>query len=158
MRLASPTADVVTPGATATPQVALRCLEAALADCACGARGMIHAPRQLVSAWSQDGLVRHEGGTILTINDTIVVSGAGYDGSSPDGEPATSGSVWAYATGIVTVRLSPVVVTPSTIEQALDRSVNTIEYRAERMAAAYWDSCCLFAAETDLELCLIGGS
>ena len=154
----SATADVVTPGAAQSPQLALRCLEQYLAECACGARGMIHATRQMVSAWSENGLVRREGGQILTINDTIVVSGAGYDGSSPDGEPAASGSVWAYATSIVTVRLSPIIVNPERIDDALDRTANTIEYRAERLAAAYWDGCCHGAARVNLELCAIGGS
>lgn len=155
--LASTASDEVSSSAV-TPIIALSCLEQGLAECACGERGMIHATRQIVSIWSQNQMLRREGGLTLTINDTIVVADAGYDGSAPDGSPAADGSIWAYATGMVTVRHGPVDVVPGSFAEALDRSVNTIEFRAERLAAATFDPCCHLAVEIDADLCTIGGS
>lgn len=155
--LAHQGSDVVTAGA-ASPAQALQCLEAGLADCACGSRGMIHAPRDVVLRWSENGLVRREGNLILTINDTIVVGDAGYDGSSPNDVSRADGSVWAYATDMVEVRRGKIEVVPSSLGEALDRSDNTIRMRALRIAAATWSGCCWFAAEINLPLCGIAGA
>ena len=157
--LASADADVI--GAPGTSlRDGLACLEQALADCSCGARGMIHATRQVVTHWQGLGLLRREGSLVLTINDTIVIPGAGYDGSGPPaaaGDPpvaAVTGGVWAYATGIVDVRLSPQIdIVPGSFAQAFDRSTNTIAFRAERLAAASWDGCCHIAIALDAALC-----
>jgi hypothetical protein len=152
---------VVTSG---TPIEALACLEQGLAECGTGQRGMIHATRQVVSTWSEQNLLRREGNLILTIHDTIVVPGAGYDGSDPYNAAPKNQSIWAYATsGEVDIRLSDVRLIPDpndpqAVMQATDRSVNTIEWRAERVASAVWDGCCLLAAEVALDLCIIGGS
>jgi hypothetical protein len=157
-RLADPVADVVTPGAAVSPEMALRCLEQALAECSCGP-GMIHATPQLVTAWAVNYLVqRQPNGQILTVLGTPVVAGAGYDGSSRDGEPQASGSVWAYGTGRVTVRLGDIEVIPGDLAQATDRENNTVTYRTERLAAVTFDPCCHVAARVDLELCAVGGS
>lgn len=155
--LADTDSDVVTDGPTAVIDV-LACLEQGLAECACGTRGMIHATPQLVTHWAALGnsVLRREGGLLLTIHDTIVVTDAGYDGSGPSGQ-AAGASQWAYATGLVTVRRSPIIITPGDISQALTRTVNTIEYTAQRLAAVTWDGCCHLAAQADLEVCLIGG-
>jgi hypothetical protein len=160
---------------------ALACLEQYLASCNGGQQGMIHASRQLVTLWQIGGALRREGRRIYTVNDTVVVPGAGYDGSGPaDGaspEPA-AGSQWAYATGLVTVRREslqdvaiPVpgiagetatITVPQVIGgpnwEGVDRSTNTIEARAQRLAAATWSGCCHAAVEVDVAACGIGGS
>jgi len=142
---------------------ALACLEQALATCNCGSRGMIHATPQTVILWAQGGGLRREGNLILTINDTVVVPGSGYDGSGPqqavDGAPvpAADGSVWAYATGMVHIRMSPIEIIPNTPDEAMDRSANRLTYWAQRTVAATFD-CCLFAIEMDLRDCGIGGA
>jgi len=156
--LASAASDVLSPGTGLTPIQALSCLEMGLADCNDGQRGMIHATRQVALLWAQNGLIKREGNLVLTINDTIVVADAGYDGSDPDGNPATNGAVWAYATDMVTVRRGPIAVVPDKFSEAVDRSVNLIEYRAERLAAATFDGCCHLAVQIAADVCGIGGS
>lgn len=150
--------DVLTNGPSSVI-AALACLEQYLAVCGGGARGMIHATPQLVTQWAALGnsVLRREGGQLLTIHDTIVVSDGGYDGSGPGNVPA-SNSQWAYATGLVTVEMAPIEVVPDNINQALDRATNTIEFFAQRAATASWDTCCHGAAEVDLAVCLVGGA
>lgn len=148
--------DVLTDGA-ATPTAALACLEQALAQCGCGDRGMIHATPQLATHWATLGTVlRREGSLLLTVHDTVVVPDAGYDGSGPGGVAAAA-TQWAYATGMVTVRLGPVSITPGEFADALDRSDNKVTFFAERPAAATWDGCCHAAVEVALPVCLVGG-
>lgn len=149
--------DTVTDGPSSVITV-LACLEQALAQCGGGDQGMIHATRQLVTHWAALGpsVLRREGGLLLTVHDTIVVADAGYDGSGPGGV-AAGASQWAYASGLVEVRLGAIQMTPDTLAEATDRAVNTIEYVAWRPAAAVFDGCCLFAAEADLAVCAIGG-
>lgn len=165
--LASPDADDVTPtpGTAVELAEAIALLEDALAMCGDGGRGMIH-----VAAWSTPSfaLIRREGQLLLTARDTIVVSGAGYMGTGPDGtDPSATGKTWLYATGVVDVRLGPIQVfgqqadTPSTTARGqwfdpaatgfdaerfapvlLDRSINKVGVRARRMVAATWDGTC----------------
>lgn len=152
--LASTDADTVTAAST-DAVTALAILEQALTDCGiCGQRGMIHAPRSIVTLWANGGALRREGSTIYTVHDTIVVPGSGYDGSGPDGSPAADGSVWVYGTGMVDVRLGRIQTYPdpadrNALREATDRTTNTTEFRAERIAAATFDPCCLVAAEVD---------
>lgn len=143
---------------------ALACLERALMSCKCGGRGMIHATADVVTHWARDGLVKREGGLIVTVLNTIVVPGEGYDGTGPaaraDGPAAApSGASWAYATGRVDVRLGPVVLIPGrdAIEAALDRGINDFRVYATRFAAATHDGCCSYGVLVDAEPCLIGG-
>lgn len=163
--LASLDSDVV--ASAADPIEALACLDEAIAGCGCGTRGMIHATAQVATWWFRFNLVRIDGGLVLTnAYDTVVVIDGGYDGSGPPGAPggaptpAANGSIWAYASDPVTVYLDDVTVTPANdVERAasIDHSVNTVEVRAERLAAVSFDRCCLFAAEMDLSLCTVGG-
>lgn len=164
--LASNDSDEVTSSA-ATPLNALACLEQYLAGCNAGQQGMIHATWQTVTHWIEARLVRREGQVFYTEFDTIVVPGVGYDGSGPtnpegagQGVPAdaSAGSVFAYATGIVEVRLSPITLrgTPENPVE-VNRTTNEIGVIAERFALASWDLCCHGAAEIDLPLCTTGG-
>lgn len=150
---------VVTEGTAAGPLPALACLEQALGDCNCGVQGMIHATRQVVTNWVAANLVIRDGNRLRTQLGTIVVPGAGYDGSGPsDGAnpiPAATGSIWAYATSMVHIRLSPVQVLPDDLSEATDRVTNTATYWAQRYAVFGFD-CCHFAAEIDLALCETG--
>lgn len=157
--LAHSDSDIVTTSQT-TPLNALACLEQALAECNCGSQGMIHATPQLVTHWASQQLVRREGNKIFTTLGTVVVPGSGYDGSGPaasaGGDPvAPAGSIWAYATGMVHIRLGPVVPMPNNLNEALNRATNTITYYAERIVEVSWD-CCHMAAEIDLDSCDVG--
>lgn len=139
----------------------LSCLEEALADCGCG-RGMIHATVGTTTWWRRFGLIDRVGDQLLTINGTVVVADAGYTGDGPTiiaegGAPdtATSGSVWAYGTDMVDVRLGPIRLVPDAedLAGAVDRTDNLVEFRAERLAAVTFDGCCHVAAELDLDIC-----
>lgn len=160
--LASLDTDVVATGATV--EQGLACLDASSTSCNSGQRLMIHAPRQIVIAWSALNFLRYEGGLILTANDNIVVPGAGYDGSGPPGiiggppTPAATGSVWAYATDIIEVRLGEVHLYGGPTPQGTNRTTNVFTTTAERLAAATWNGCCLLAASMNVTLCDIGGS
>lgn len=119
----SPFADTIT---------LLAALEQYLADCAGGQRGMIHAPRDIVTQWVADGMITRQGALLLTVHDTIVVPGAGYTGST------------AVATSMVEVRRGPITITgdPIATPEQVDRSLNTVEVRAEQQALASWDLSC----------------
>lgn len=154
--LASPESDVLTSGPTSISD-GIACLEYALGRCARGQRGMIHVTRQAAVFLDREHIVRRDGNLLLTINDTIVVPDAGYDGSGPNGEDAADGSQWAYATTMIQLRMSPVQVVPDNMSEATLRTTNLVEFRAERIASAAWDHCCHLAVELDLPLCDIGG-
>lgn len=153
--LASPTSDVVNPSnASVSVTDGIACLEQGLADCGCGGLGMIHVTPATATHMANAQLLDRDASGILTTKlGTIVVPGAGYDGSGPNGEAAAAGAVWAYATGVVTVRLGPVDV-----HRYPDRSVNTMLVRAERIVGVDFDGCCLLAAELDHAICGVGGS
>lgn len=129
-----------------SPVTGLAALEAALAACSAGYR-VVHAPVQALTYWHEAGLLRHEGGRILTANGTFVVTDTGYDGSSPDSAGNVAGTwadFWAYGTGQVHLRLDPGVdMTPSAddVVAAVNRVSNEVSYRAERYAAPVWDCC-----------------
>lgn len=154
--LASEDSDVLTDGATGLTD-ALACLEQYLAQTNCGQRGMIHATRQVITHWTALNLVRREGSLLLTIHNSIVVPGAGYDGSGPLGSPATEGHVWAYATGIVEVRRGDIEILGGPNKEGVNREDNTVEIRAERLAVASWDGCAHGAVEIAASLCGVGG-
>ncbi len=155
--LASLDSDVLTDGPTSSTD-ALAVLEYGLGQCYKGRRGYIHATRHAATYWAQLGLLRREGNQLLTFLDTVVIADAGYDGSGPEGQVAEDGSQWAYATGQPIIRLGPIATFPDEMAQALNRSTNTVEWRAERLAAASWDGCCHLAAELDLGWADIGGA
>jgi hypothetical protein len=130
-------------GGAVTPEVALGLLEEAIA--ATGRRGMIHAPPRIASAWSFDGGLSSNGEVLETWLGTPVATGGGYTELSA-GAPVT-GNISAWATGPVEVRLAEVSVQP--ISEVLDRSDNTVTFRAERYALAIWDTCLQVAVEID---------
>jgi hypothetical protein len=130
---------------------ALGALERAIKDGTCGQQAMIHARADTITIWDQANMLRRVGNLILTIHDTIVVPGAGYDGSAPlaplaNGKPFDphhsrqvpgSDSAWAYATTVVDVRRSD-FITPQTILERLDYQHNTLTTYERRVAAATW--------------------
>lgn len=124
---------------------------------------MIHCTPQTLVRWVAASAVRLEGGQYLSPLGNIVVADAGYDGSGPGGV-AAGASQWAYATGLISIRLSTPQVIPGDVEtaqsiaQALNREDNTLDVYAQRLALVQWDECCHIAAELDLAVCAIGGA
>lgn len=104
----------------------------------CGQQIMIHARADTVAIWDMGGALRRVGNLILTINDSIVVPDAGYDGSGPGGAAAPSAdSAWAYATTIVDIRRSD-FISPQVIVDRIDPSTNLLTTYWRRIAAATW--------------------
>jgi len=153
--------------AAVSPGIALALFAQALANCADGSRGMIHATPALVARWLNltalnsvpvSSLVDELGENIAGPNvlvtpdrGDIVIDGTGYLGTGPLGQPPPGANeAWAYATGIVDVRLGDVEVFPETLAEALDRRVNTITFRGERTGMAIHDGCCMFAVLVDI--------
>lgn len=139
---------------------ALAELESALAECG-GGDHMIHAMPRLVSLWSRNGMVTPspDGRVLRTALGTVVVPGAGYNGSGPGGSPAEGDrdDSWAYGTGMVRVWRGPVVVLPGDFASAVDRETNLVTFRAERFVAATWDQCCHVGIRVNhcVELCTV---
>lgn len=136
----SPLGSDVSPGF-----YALAALQEYLAHCAPAGRGMIHAPVNVVTMWQRFNVVRLENNLILDLYGNWIVAGSGYDGSDPDGQVDSTGeTAWAYATGLVDVHLSQITLLPENgrLIDALNRRDNSVEWRAERAAAAVFDGCC----------------
>jgi len=129
-------------------------LQQELADTMPG-RGMIHATKDVASLWYTAGAIYRQGNLLLDYCDNIVVADAGYPGIGPTGQLRTETTAWAYATDVVQVRRDGrITLLPSVAEGmrggALIRDTNTVEWRAERIVAAYWSSCAHIAIELDL--------
>lgn len=153
--LASPAANTVSLTAL-SPSDGLACMEDALAACSCS-RSMIHVPNGLMVYLAREHLVTRVGDMFVTANDTIVVADNGYTGTGPEGQPSVTGAVWAYGTDIVNVALDEVQVFPGSDIEAMGQVDglydNTLTYRAERLAAAWWDGCCHLALAFDIDVC-----
>lgn len=142
-------ADVTpTPGTAVKVQYGLALLEQALADASIGAQGTIHAPRGAASTLRLEA----DGSTLRTSLGTPVVAGVGYSKKGPDGTDAGTGKAWMYATGPVSVRLGPTIITPEKLNQAIDLRINNIQYYADRSAAVTWSTTDSYAVLVDLTL------
>ena len=98
-------------------------------------RGMIHVDPQLLPFLSFYGLAERTGNIIVTkLADHIIVPGAGYDGSAPDGSAAGAGTSWMYATSMVRAEVSQIFAQPF-----FNRANNKWETIARRFAIAEWD-------------------
>jgi len=131
----------------ATPLAyALADLQQAIASCAPGGRGMIHATVRTVSLWHLLGMIRVDGTSLVDVLGNIVVPGVGYDGSAPGGAvDATGRTAWAYATGLVVAEFGDELGLA-----AIDRQTNDRQVIVEEFAGAWFDECCLFGVNVDL--------
>ena len=131
----------LTPGTVPSVTRGTQILQDALQQAGFGGQGMIHTQAQ--TAPNLLG-ARRVGKLLLDVFDNIVVPGVGYDGSAPGGAQPAAGTAWMYATDLVAVRTQKEgTVFPDTFAEAFDWGQNgypnTITFRAERFAAAYWD-------------------
>lgn len=123
-----------------TAQVAIGYLDNAIADT--GRQGMIHIT-PAVAAMAGDALVTGApGDPIYTVAGTPVAVGSGYVGTDPDALASPdANSDWVFATGPVQVRIEDAVtLVPEGVAEAVDRSVNDVVYRAEKVAVVSWDT------------------
>ena len=106
--------------------------------------GVIHAAPATIAYWDYYKLIHEPGkqGLLYTKSGTPVVDGYGYIGAYPDGGSAPSASEdWAFATGPIKIWREPAItLLPEFYFQALDRSTNTVTYRAERTYVITFDS------------------
>lgn len=107
-----------------------------------GATGFIHVEQRVVPFLMFYGLAERNG-NILQVRGTDhrFVAGTGYPGTDPDGAAPAAGESWIYGTTPTEVRYDPISVLPGSESEALNRSTNVVEVRAERLAVAYWDEC-----------------
>lgn len=108
-----------------------------------GAQGIIHMPR-MVAASGPAG-IKPSGQTLRTVLGTPVAAGSGYDGTGPDGTPATGTARWVYATPAITGYRSDVTVT-----EMFDRGSNDLIVHAERDYLLMFDNSAAAAALIDL--------
>lgn len=110
---------------------------------ATGSGGLIHATPAIVTLLTRLALVGENPADprsdLFTMNGTPVVSGDGYIDIRPTGKAAPAdGQDWMYATGPVEARLGPIGITD--LVSSLDRSDNTVTFRAERPVLVTWDT------------------
>lgn len=147
------------PGTPVSVALAFDILEQALGDAGLGAQGMIHCIRRAIPAlYPSSPGIQKVGNVLKTAFDTIVVPGVGYTGNGPIGNAqevpnVTPAATWIYATGLVEFRQSDPDLFPDWPQgsngnipyQAIDRGLNTVVLRGERIAVASWDGQVHFA-------------
>lgn len=133
-------ANMATPaGATAvSARVGLSYLEEAIA--ATGRGGLIHVTPAVADALQPIRVTDDPTVPLYTGAGTPIAVGAGYDGITPHGQSAPSATKdWIYASGPVEVRIDSGVTLPE-FGEALDRTMNDVTYRAEKVAVVEWDT------------------
>lgn len=134
-------------GGFTSPALALGALDSAVREGMHGAaQAYLHMPSELAQLDPYN--FRREGNLLLTEQDSIVVVDSGYPITGPNGA-STAGTAWMFATGPVTVRLGDIQVIDN-LGQTLDRNQNIREIWAQRLAAATFDPCTLYAVEVKL--------
>jgi hypothetical protein len=146
IRLQTAATQLVTGGEDVA--VALGAVETQLASCY-GGQGVIHIPYSALPTFKSRALITQEspGGPIYTPAGNLVVPGLGYDGSSPAGGAAASGTSWIYGTGPLFAYRSDVFARE--FPDTFDRSENTVRYLASRTYLIGF-GCCHVAALTTL--------
>jgi hypothetical protein len=138
---------VVVDASGVSPKAATAMLEDAYAACGYGGYGVLHVTRG--TATSLGSSIDEETDILYTPVGTMVIAGAGYSTPNPAGAGAWDGT-WAFITGSTQVWLGDPSVYPETLNQAVNIATNDIFFKAERLAAAAYDGCCVFAVKVDL--------
>lgn len=155
--LAKDDADELT-SAAVSPLIALGEVEDALAFYLQGAMGMIHCtPQVLTHLFAADAVVM-DGAMVRTVNGHKLVVDSGYSGDGPEsGDEADSSSQWIYGTDLIDLLLGDIQTpTPGRVFAEMDRSVNTVQVYADRIAGWRWDHQCHVAAEVNVGVSDIG--
>jgi hypothetical protein len=126
-------------GATAvSARVGVSYLEEAIGATARG--GIIHVTPAVAEALQPIRVTDDPTVPLYTGAGTPVAVGAGYQGTVPVGQSAPSATRdWIFASGPVEVRIDEQVSLPD-ISDALDRVMNDVTYRAEKVAVVSWDT------------------
>ena len=139
-------------GGAVSPGAALALIEEGIASHSNGAPAAIHCTRQMGSALSELGnTFRSVDGLIYTYMGNVIIPDAGYPGTGPSGE-AVGATQWIFATGLPVVRRSPIEIYPEFFHEALDRTVNTVTFRALRFMSVSVPPCPLVACSVTLQV------
>lgn len=126
-----------TPGTAVSPGVALSILENAIAGTC--RQGMIGATPATIAALQAFPVGDASDRRLTTANGTPVYSSDGLIGiSTPDLSQATGTEDWMIAHGPVQIYLGPIVT--QNVRSSLDRSDNSLVFRAERYVLSIWDT------------------
>ena len=136
--------DAVDAGPAGSVIEGLALLEDALADCSMGEQGIIHMSKGTGAALGSN-ILQERDGHLQTFSGTHIAAGVGYSGLDEN-----DSKTWLYATGPITVHLSPVTTVVDKTANGFDSSDNTLLVRAERFAAFTFASECLFSVQVDL--------
>jgi len=148
-------------------RLALANLEAKLATCPYGNRGVIHMSRKTASILTGIGLIERvdysgrtdpedvnkKGQVLVTLLGTPIIVGTGYSGDGPTNlatGPATAGAEWMFATGFTDVHLGAKKVLNEDLQRATAASTNDIHVRTARAAAVHFEPCCHYTVRVDL--------
>lgn len=113
-----------------------------------GYTGVIHINQQAYAALAYAGIIRREGNRWLTVLDTEVVFGAGYDITGPADVAPTAGFVYAFMTADIDIRRTDIRVPD--VMQTLDRINNQWEVEAIRAYAFTWECPETFAVQVPI--------
>jgi|GEM_PF-5520857 len=139
-------ADILTSsGETAARALAL--LEQNISTSPTGARGVIHATRDVVSALGDrvkyiSSPTDSAEAYAMTRLGTLIVVGSGYTGNGPinaAGAASSATNKWMYATGFVDVVFGEIEVTNRDNTDGFDPTINDSVMQAMRPAAASFD-------------------
>jgi hypothetical protein len=138
--------QILAGGSAKSPVTALSYLENAIG--ATGRKGFIHATPATITQLDTDTFLDPD--ELITTNGNQVVSGDGYIGATANGLTVGAGQDWMFASGPVEVRISPLAITD--LRESLDRSDNTITFRAERWVLVTWDTSLQAAVKVDWDV------
>ena len=131
---------VINGGAAVPVATALAYLENAIGGT--GMQGLIHLTPGAAAALGYSYLETDGQVARVLATGSPVSVGHGYVGAQPTMYGAAgAGQSWIFATGPVRVYISPTELVAPSVSQSLDRSDNTLTYRAEVGIVAYWDQC-----------------
>lgn len=131
------------------PVAAIAALESNIAECVPGGLGVLHVTFGFLPYLAANHLLFERDGKLYTPSGQLIIAGAGYPGSGPGNVPAAPGETWIFASGPVAVYYSDVFLTPSHIDQAIDRSLNNVTFFTEQTFAVIFE-CCLFSIRISL--------
>lgn len=123
-------------------------LESAL-GASCTGSGVIHANYGIASFLTANRLIFQNDDAWFTVTGQRLAIGAGYPGTGPGNNAATTGTTWLYATGPMVIYRSETFFTPERFKDAMDAKINSVQVYAQRIYAVGW-SCCLFAIQANL--------
>ena len=126
------------------PDVGLAYLEDAIGATALG--GVIHATPAVASSWNGAngfGVEDKNGVLLTTANSTPVAVSSAYHGATPrfGAVAANAHQQWVFASSQIQVRRqADVQIVGPTLKESMDRSDNTVTFRAERGYVVTYDS------------------